>query len=130
MSIRTEPWPAGVPCWADLTVPDVDAAKALYAEVDAVHSGRHIAVDDADTVAAEVAEHGGTVLLSPGDVGPMGRMFTAADPTGAAFGGWEAKENIGAGIVNEPGGLSWEDLRSPDPDTARTVYTAQPGRAD
>lgn len=26
MSIRTSPWPSGVPCWADLMVPDIDVA--------------------------------------------------------------------------------------------------------
>jgi predicted enzyme related to lactoylglutathione lyase len=31
MSSRTTPWPAGVPCWAELTVPDPDAARAFYA---------------------------------------------------------------------------------------------------
>ena len=30
MSIRTSPWPPGVPCWTDLTVPDVPAAVAFY----------------------------------------------------------------------------------------------------
>ena len=33
MSIRTSPWPAGVPCWADLMVPDVRGASAFYAAV-------------------------------------------------------------------------------------------------
>ena len=33
MTIRTSPWPPGTPCWADLTVPDPDRAKAFYAAV-------------------------------------------------------------------------------------------------
>ncbi len=33
MPIRTAPWPAGTPCWVDLTVPDVDAAKDFYAAI-------------------------------------------------------------------------------------------------
>ena len=33
MSIRTSRWPAGFPCWADLTVPDLDAGKAFYSSV-------------------------------------------------------------------------------------------------
>ena len=33
MSTRTDPWPAGTPCWVDLSVPDVDAAVAFYADV-------------------------------------------------------------------------------------------------
>ena len=82
----------------------------------------YLASDDADKTAAAVTEHGGSVLLPPDDVGPLGRMFIAADPTGAVFGGWQAGDYIGAGIVNEPGALTWEDLRSPDPDTARAFY--------
>ncbi len=33
MSLRTSPWPAGVPCWADLTVTDVPAAAPFYSAV-------------------------------------------------------------------------------------------------
>ena len=33
MPIRTAPWPAGTPCWVDLSVADVDAAKEFYAAV-------------------------------------------------------------------------------------------------
>ena len=27
---RTSPWPAGIPCWLDVTTPDIDAAQAFY----------------------------------------------------------------------------------------------------
>jgi uncharacterized protein len=33
MSTRTDPWPAGTPCWVDLSVPDVAGAVAFYSEV-------------------------------------------------------------------------------------------------
>jgi uncharacterized protein len=33
MPIRTTPWPSGTPCWVDLTVPDVEAAKGFYTAV-------------------------------------------------------------------------------------------------
>jgi uncharacterized protein len=42
MPVRTEPWPAGTPCWVDLAVPDVAAAVAFYGSVigwDFVDSG-------------------------------------------------------------------------------------------
>ncbi len=157
MTTRTSPWPAGTPCWTDLTVPDVAAAQAFYAAVlgwefaetgaefggyviahvrDVPTAGigpqqpgvppawtLYLASDDADATAAAVAEHGGTVVLEPGDVGPLGRMLLAADPTGAVFGVWQAGSHIGAGLVNEPGGLTWEDLRSTDPDVARPFYS-------
>ena len=159
MPKRTSPWPAGVPCWVHLTVPDVPAAQAFYsavlgwtfpepdddadgyvmAQVDGADVAGlgptpqagipaawtlYLATDDADATAAAVGAAGGTMLLPPGDVGPAGRMFVAADPTGAVFGGWQAGGHIGAQLHSEPGGLVWEDLRSPDPDTARAFYTA------
>jgi predicted enzyme related to lactoylglutathione lyase len=157
MSTRTSPWPAGVPCWTDLTVPDVAAASAFYARVlgwELTDSGEeyggyriatvrgsavagigpqmgegspaawtlYLASDDVDATAAAVTAHGGSLLFPPGDVGPMGRMCIATDPSGAAFGVWQAGQHIGAGLVNEPGGLHWEDLRSTDPDAARAFY--------
>ncbi|MGQ0774666.1 MAG: VOC family protein [Pseudonocardiales bacterium] len=33
MPTRTDPWPTGTPCWADLAVPDLDAAKEFYGAV-------------------------------------------------------------------------------------------------
>ncbi len=158
MTIRTSPWPAGVPCWADLMTPDVPAAQEFYGAVvgwtfrdtgdefggyclaeaqGAAAAGvgplqpggspawtMYVASDDADKTAAAVGEAGGTVLLEPGDVGDLGRMFVAADPTGAPFGVWQAGTHIGAGLANEPGGLVWEDLRSTDPAAARAFYAA------
>lgn len=33
MPIRTEPWPAGTPCWLDISVPDQSAAQDFYGAV-------------------------------------------------------------------------------------------------
>lgn len=82
----------------------------------------YFASDDADATAAQVPELGGTVLLPPGDIGPLGRMFVATDPSGAPFGVWQAGEHIGAGIANEPGAMTWEDLRTRDPVAARVFF--------
>lgn len=63
-------------------------------------------------------------------------MFIASEPTDAGFGVRQASWHIGAGLVNEPGGLMWEDLRSPDTDAARllrdfeTPYGRMAGLAD
>ncbi len=156
MSIRTSPWPPGVPCWTDLMAPDVGAARAFYgavvgwtfrdtgdeyggyviaeasgaaaAGIGPVQEGArtawtvYFATDDADASAARVVELGGTVVRPPGDVGPLGRMAIATDPTGAPFGLWQGGQHIGAGVVNEPGGLTWEDLHTTDPDAARTFF--------
>ena len=84
----------------------------------------YFASDDADATARAVADAGGRVLAEPFEVGVLGRMLVAADPGGAAFGVWQAREHIGASHVNEPGGLVWEDLAVPDPDAARAFYGA------
>jgi predicted enzyme related to lactoylglutathione lyase len=156
MSIRTSRWPDGVPCWADLGVPDVAAAKRFYTEVlgwsyrsTEIEFGDYtiaevqgaaaagigplprgapatwtlfLAGDDVDKIATATPVHGGQVLLPPHDVGTLGRMFIAADPSGARFGVWQAGTHIGAAVVNEPGAITWEDLRSPEPDAARSFY--------
>jgi predicted enzyme related to lactoylglutathione lyase len=83
----------------------------------------YFATDDAEASAAEVGALGGTVVLPPGDVGPLGRMAIATDPTGAPFGLWQAGEHIGAGVVNEPGALTWEDLHTTEPDSARSFFS-------
>ena len=109
MPIRTRKWPAGVPCWADLTVPDVPAAQAFYAavlgwsftdtadeyggyvigQVDGAAAAGigptpqqgvpsawtlYLASDDVDGTAKQITDAGGTMLLPPGDVGPLGRL--------------------------------------------------------
>lgn len=162
MSLRTSPWPAGVPCWVDLSVPDLERTKAFYAAVlgwtftggepefggyltaqvrGAAAAGMgprqpgaegpaegpaawtmYFASDDADATQAAVERLGGSVLVPVGDVGPLGRMFLAQDPTGAPFGVWQAGQHIGAGVVNEVGAFTWDDLRSPDPRAAQAFY--------
>jgi hypothetical protein len=84
----------------------------------------YLATDDVEGLVARAPEHGGTVLGPVMDVGDVGRMAVLADPSGAAFGLWQAGTMIGAGVVNEPGSLVWEDLRSTDPEAARSFYAA------
>lgn len=33
MPTRNEPWPPGTPCWIDISVPDLDAAKEFYGAI-------------------------------------------------------------------------------------------------
>ena len=82
----------------------------------------YLASDDADATAKAIAEHGGRVLVEPMEIPGTGRMVIAVDPTGAAFGVWQATEMIGAGVYNEPGSLVWEDARLPDPAAAKRFY--------
>ena len=58
-------------------------------------------VEDADAVAAAVADAGGTVIAEPMDVMDLGRM-ASADPEGAVFGIWQAGTFVGAGWSTRP----------------------------
>ena len=84
----------------------------------------YVSVDDADDIAARVAEAGGTVYAPPMDVLDLGRMAVFADSTGAAFGIWQPRAHKGAGLVNEPVSLSWNELNTRDPDAAKDFYRA------
>lgn len=82
----------------------------------------YFATDDARATTLAIHEHGGSVLLDVGDIGRLGRLCIAADPTGGVFGVWEAGTYRGA-TIGEPGCMTWLDLRSADPDTARDFYS-------
>ena len=56
----------------------------------------YISTDDVEAATARVREAGGNVITEPFDVFTAGRMSVVADPTGASFGIWEARERIGA----------------------------------
>jgi predicted enzyme related to lactoylglutathione lyase len=86
------------------------------------HWNVYVSVADADATAGEVAAAGGQVIAPPFDVMEAGRMAVIADPTGAAFCIWQPKDAIGAGIVNEHGALSWEELMTPDVPKAAAFY--------
>lgn len=84
----------------------------------------YISVDDADATIEAVKANGGSVAVEPMDVMDIGRMAFFVDPTGAFCGIWEPKTFPGAGLVNEPGAFSWNELGTRDPDTAKAFYGA------
>jgi predicted enzyme related to lactoylglutathione lyase len=84
----------------------------------------YISVEDADATAAAVKEAGGSVIAEPMDVMDLGRMAVFADPTGAVFGIWQPGTFPGAGLVNEPGALAWNELGTRDPEAAKAFYSA------
>jgi predicted enzyme related to lactoylglutathione lyase len=156
MSERQE-YPAGVPCWADVLVADPDAVTEFYGDLfgwdftepgpddyrvaringlDVAGLGRaqampswntYIRVHSVDDAAERATEAGATLLLAPLDALPAGRLAVVIDPTGAAFGLWEANEREGAQLVNEPGTWTMSSLHSPDPAAASTFYRAMFG---
>jgi predicted enzyme related to lactoylglutathione lyase len=151
-------YPNGQPCWADVTVPDVDAGAAFYSELFGWEAekdprpeaggytmfsrgGKHVAAasppqedgipphwtvylasDDVDATTGRIREAGGTVLAEPFDVFDSGRMTVAADPSGAVFGVWQARDHIGSQLRGEPGTLNWAEVQTRDRAAAQPFY--------
>jgi predicted enzyme related to lactoylglutathione lyase len=86
------------------------------------HWNVYVTVDDADAVAARAGELGANVIAPPFDVFDAGRMAAFADPQGAILSIWQARQSIGAELVNEVGALTWNDLMSPDIPAASDFY--------
>ncbi len=84
----------------------------------------YVAVTDADETAAKVSHAGGMAIAGPMDVTDIGRMAVFCDPTGAAFGIWQAKTFTGADLVNEPNSLCWNEVRTREPERAKSFYEA------
>jgi predicted enzyme related to lactoylglutathione lyase len=84
----------------------------------------YFATDDAAACAARIRDAGGTVVVEPMEVGPMGTMVIALDPQGNPFGLWQSGVNTGVQIHNEPGALAWNEAAVDDPEAARAFYSA------
>jgi predicted enzyme related to lactoylglutathione lyase len=82
----------------------------------------YVSVADADATVAVARDAGGTVFVEPMDVLDVGRMAIFADPTGAVVAVWQPRSHPGAGIVNEPGSLCWNELSTRDVPGATAFY--------
>jgi predicted enzyme related to lactoylglutathione lyase len=83
----------------------------------------YVSVKSADETADKAAKLGASVIAAPFDVFDAGRMAVLTDPTGAMFALWQPKKHIGATWMNDPGGLSWNELYTRDPEAAARFYT-------
>lgn len=88
------------------------------------HWNSYVTVEDVDSGAAKADRLGGNVLVDPFDVMDAGRMAVAADPTGAVLAIWQPKAHIGAGLVNEPGALCWNELATNDVAKAKEFHSS------
>ncbi|MGH2957098.1 MAG: VOC family protein, partial [Solirubrobacterales bacterium] len=84
----------------------------------------YIWVESADETAAKIRDGGGSIVAEPFDVMDSGRMAVFTDPEGAAFCVWEAKQDKGAQLVNDPGTLTFNGLNTRDVDGAQKFYAA------
>ena len=89
----------------------------------------YIGVDDVDATVARVEEKGGKVLMPAWDVDTIGRIAMVTDPQGNPF--YLMKPTPPAGDENKQSDVfspdaeqrvSWNELSTPDPDSARDFY--------
>ena len=103
-------------------MPAAGVTKAADPGMEPVWS-TYFAVDDADEISDRIERSGGQITMGPDDVEGLGRLSFAKDTTGADFGVWQAGTHFGAEIVNEHGGLNWNELVTDDPDAALSFYS-------
>lgn len=82
----------------------------------------YVQVADVDAVHARAVELGAESMVPPMDVADQGRIAAVVDPAGAAISLWQSSAGMDEGTFNEPGRLTWNELVSRDPDTARSFY--------
>jgi predicted enzyme related to lactoylglutathione lyase len=86
------------------------------------HWNNYVSVEDAAATQARAGELGAELFGESFDVGSTGRIGVFRDPTGAHLCLWQPGDHAGAGRVNEPGCLTWNEVGTPDPDAAAEFY--------
>ena len=84
----------------------------------------YIWVDSADETAAKARAAGGAVVIGALRRHGRGADGSLADPEGAVFCVWQAKNHKGAKVVNEHGSLNFNGLATRDPEAAKAFYGA------
>ena len=82
----------------------------------------YVSTANAEETARRVTEAGGQVLVPPFAVMDQGTMAVFMDPSGAAFSVWQPAMMQGAQKFNQPGSLTWNELETRDPETAKAFY--------
>jgi hypothetical protein len=103
---------------------DVAALYAVGPEQGPPRWNTYVTVDDVDAAVERVDPAGGTVIAPPFDVLEVGRMAVVSDPAGAIVALWQSRGHVGAGLVNEPGALCWNELITGDRERAAAFYAA------
>jgi predicted enzyme related to lactoylglutathione lyase len=82
----------------------------------------YLAVDNVHTAVARTITGGGTVVQAPIEVDDAGVLAVVTDAGGAPLGLWQARNRIGATLVNEPGAVIWNELTVDDLESALVFY--------
>jgi predicted enzyme related to lactoylglutathione lyase len=81
-----------------------------------------LATDDLEATVQAAEQAGGRVVAEPMEVPEQGRLAVVVDPTGAPIGFWQATGHAGAELLHEPGAMTWNELRTPDPKASDAFY--------
>ncbi|MEV7192907.1 VOC family protein [Streptomyces sp. NPDC093510] len=77
---------------------------------------------DVDATVKSVEQAGGGTLFEAVDILDLGRMAGLTDSAGVPFSVWQQGELKGLDVLNEPGGLVWTELYTPDVSAAIGFY--------
>jgi predicted enzyme related to lactoylglutathione lyase len=123
-------------CWPELATTDQEAAKRFYTSLfgwtatdsdmgdGAAYTMLYKDGKDAAALYA-LREERSAAGLTPfwmSYVGEHGRMAAVSDPTGASFGLWQPRKQIGARVMGEPGSFCWNELYTHDAARAKAFY--------
>jgi predicted enzyme related to lactoylglutathione lyase len=82
----------------------------------------YISSANIEDTAKKVDAAGGKMLMGPMQVMDQGSMGVFMDTSGAVFAVWQPAAMTGAGLVNKPVSLSWNELASRDMSAAKDFY--------
>jgi predicted enzyme related to lactoylglutathione lyase len=83
----------------------------------------YVTVPSADETVEKARNLGATIHAPAFDVMDAGRMAVIQDPQGAFFLPWQPNRHIGAGLVNAPGAMVWNELAARDLTAAASFYS-------
>ena len=93
-----------------------------HAEDEGTGWSSNVSVDDLERATSRALELGAEVLAEPFEVPGAGRTSVLRDPAGAVVSLWQASGHAGAGLVNEVGAWSWNELVAADLEAAKAFY--------
>jgi uncharacterized protein len=84
----------------------------------------YLASPDVAATAAKIRDNGGELLMEPMQVGDLGSMLLARDPSGVVFGAWQAGTHEGFEAKAVPGAYVWGEVFTREPEKSDAFFPA------
>ena len=84
----------------------------------------YVTVENVEAMVPKIEAGGGSIIEPPVQMGDEGHMLVLRDPGGAELALWQPLNTIGAGLVNTPGALCWNQLYTREPEAVKAFYSA------